>query len=164
MTKNDISIHVTQFLTTLKKECKELVNKEVRKKEKEHIGKMEKLRFLDIDRGRNTYMTETHNDETRRALKIRLNMEPYIKNNFGMKGSCSCGMNDTTEHILTCNKTKNENITVNDLKKGVKMKEIVHIFERAEEMRNQEITHLVYAEIDAHLQAASKEVATKKIQ
>ena len=73
-------------------------------------------------------------------------------------------MNDTTEHILTCNKTKNENITVNDLKKGVKMKEIVHIFERAEEMRNQEITNLVYAEIDAHLQAVSKEVATKKIQ
>ena len=142
-----------------KKECKKLIAREVTKKENEHIQKMEKLRFLGTERGRHTYMKETHNDETRRALRIRLNMEPYIKNNFGMKGSCSsCGLNDTTEHILTCDKTKNENVTVDDLKKGQNMKEIVNIFKRAEEMRSQEITDSVYAEIDAHLQTASEEV------
>ena len=45
-----------------KKECKQLANKEVARREKENISKMEKLRFLDNKRGRQTYMKETFND------------------------------------------------------------------------------------------------------
>ncbi len=69
-----------------------------------------------------------------------------------MKGSCPlCGLTDSTEHIFTCDKIdNNKNITVNNLKKGEKMKEIINAFCRAEELRNKAITDFVNQEIDAY--------------
>ncbi len=137
-----------------KRECKQLISKEVTRLESKNIAQMKKLRFLGTKRGRNTYMTETYNNDARRAIRVRLNMEPFIKTNFGMKGSCPlCGLADSTEHILTCDKTDNKDITLEDLMNGRKMKEIANAFERAEEMRSRAITDCVHKEIDEYLNA-----------
>ena len=126
--------------------------------ERTKISKMTKLRFLDTKRGRHTYMTETYNDDTRRAIRIRLNMETFIKDNYGMRENCIlCGKKDSTEHVLTCDKTDNNNITVDNLIQGEKMNEIINMFKRAEELRSKAITDFVYKEIDIHLQTNPEE-------
>ena len=137
-----------------KKECKQLINKEAERMEKANISQMKKLRFLGTERGRHTYLTETHNDDARRAIRIRLNMETYIKTNFGMKGSCPlCGLTDSTEHIFTCTKfdDQNQHLTLNNLKNGTHMKEIIELFKRTEKQRSCAIKEFVYREIDAIL-------------
>ena len=73
-----------------------------------------------------------------------------------MKGSCPlCGLTDSTEHIFTCTKLDKHNqhhLTLQNLKHGTNMNEIVKLFERAEEKRSSAVVDFVYREIDTILQ------------
>jgi hypothetical protein len=97
---------------------------------------MAKLRFLDTQ-ATETYLKELSNEEARMALIIRLNMFETFTHNFGNRKNCSlCGHeNDTTEHAFECRERNNMEVTIEDLKQGKKMDEIVKMCEDLENQR-----------------------------
>ena len=73
-------------------------------------------------------------------------MTEFIGDNYGEKNSvCTlCKGVDNTEHVFQCQgSVNNENVTVEDLRNGDKMDNIVELFDRAEkERRNKTLENL----------------------
>ena len=123
--------------STWKREVKKKIAEAVERDLEAKKGEFKKLRLLKT-KGNNTYLLNTFNDEARTAMKIRLNMVEWIDGNIGMDSCCTlCGNGgDTTEHVFACAAVDNPgNVTVFDLENGVKMKEIVELFNRNEAAR-----------------------------
>ena len=123
--------------STWKREVKKKIAEAVERDLEAKKGEFKKLRLLKT-KGNNTYLLNTFNDEARTAMKIRLNMVEWIDGNIGMDSCCPlCGNGgDTTEHVFACAAVDNPgNVTVLDLENGVKMKEIVELFNRSEAAR-----------------------------
>ena len=113
------------------------------KKMCEEKGKeSKKMRFLQR-RGVDTYINEVYNDDVRIAMKVRLNMVEWIDENYGQSSGCiMCGEADTTEHVFHCGGVRNEEkVTVKDLEKGERMKDIVKLFKRSEEKRREKLVN-----------------------
>ena len=109
-----------------------------------------KLRFLQCT-GLDTYITATSNVDVRKALKIRLNMSEFIGGNFGEKNSlCTlCNQPDSTEHVFQCCGVANEaNVTVDDLRNGERMNEIVCLFDRTEEERRNKTLQNLFEQLE----------------
>ena len=123
-----------------KKEAKSKIRKIADEIEEEKIKSMPKMRFLE-KRAIDTYLNEVHNEMARKAMKIRLNMTEYIKNNFGMRVNCLlCGEEDATEHVFACQGIQHHApVTTDNLKGGTKMEEIVHLFEEMKGKREAKI-------------------------
>ena len=137
-----------------KKESKAKIQREVEKIERVRINEMTKLRFLKT-RARQTYLTNTYNDDARTALRLRLNMLTFVKTNFGMKGSCPlCGHNDSTEHVLLCGESECGELNINDLEQGTNMDALVCLFNATEERRSTKLQRDIEEEIRVFLDAA----------
>ena len=96
-----------------------------------------KMRFLG-KKGSDTYLNEVFNDDARLALKIRLNMVEWVAGNFGEQEKCPvCEVElDTTEHVLRCSAEETP-VTIKDLEEGKSMAEIVRVFRKTEEKREE---------------------------
>ena len=116
----------------VKEKIRETFEKECEEKKRAST----KLRFLQ-KKAVDTYMNKVSKVDVRMALIIRLNMVEHITGNYGAKQKCIlCDEDDSTEHIFVCPKIENkEQVTVDELKNGEKMEEIVRIFAKAEEER-----------------------------
>ena len=123
-----------------KKEAKSKIRKIADEIEQEKIKTMPKMRFLE-KRAIDTYINELHNEMAKKAVKIRLNMIEFIKNNFGMRVNCLlCGEEDSTEHVLACRSiAQRVPVTTDDLKRGTNMEEIVNRFEEMRKRRDEKI-------------------------
>ena len=99
---------------------------------------MRKLRFLQY-KAIDTYLHMQHlrNDDARMAVKIRLNMIDTITHNFGTKKNCLVceEENDTTEHVFECVGLGTHDLTVENLKQGTRMQEVVELFRKMEDER-----------------------------
>ena len=132
-----------------KKEVKEKVRTEVDRIEGTKIKDMKKLRHLQGRRAVDSYLTDVHNDDARTAIKIRLNMTDYIKTNYGMRTECIlCGEDDSTEHIFSCAEIENTSLTIENLKEGTEMNEIIKLFRTTEEKRKKKMGDHVEEEIE----------------
>ena len=62
-------------------------------------------------------------------------MVKQIENNIGANGKCPLyDEEDSTEHVFCCEAVENnEGVTVRDLERGEKMKEMVELFEETKE-------------------------------
>ncbi len=135
-----------------KNESKTKIQREVERMERVRINDMTKLRFLQKTRGRQTYLTNTYNDDARTALRIRLNMLTFVKTNFGMKGSCPlCGQSDSTEHVILCEKMEHGDLGIDDLEQGTRMEAVVNLCNTTEETREMKLKGDVEEEIRAFL-------------
>ena len=112
-----------------KKEVKRKIKIAVERKMEEKRQQSKKMRFLG-KRGCDTYLNEVFNDNARVALKIRLNMVEWVADNVGKRGSCPmCEVEeDTTEHVLVCERLEKGEVTIEDLEDGKSMTEIVELF------------------------------------
>ena len=127
--------------STWKKEVKSKIRVAVEKELEEKKKDYKKLRFLK-KKGNDTYLKEIYNEKARNGIKIRLNMVEWIADNMGDSSRCPlCGRdNDTTEHVFRCDVVENDSLlTVKDLEDGVKMSEIVELFNRNEEARREKM-------------------------
>ena len=108
-----------------------------------------KLRFLKVQ-GVDSYIQEERQIDVRRAMKIRLNMEEYIADNYGKKQDCTlCNNTDNTEHVFICKKLPNHNnVSTDDMEKGEKMEEIVELFEIMEGKRREVIINNLFEQLD----------------
>ena len=116
---------------------------------KEKRQQSKKMRFLE-KRGCDTYLNEVFNDDARLALKIRLNMVEWVAGNVGKRGICPvCEVEeDTTEHVLVCERLEKGKVTIKDLEDGKSMTEIVELFRRTEEQRQELLTTKIKTNIE----------------
>ena len=130
----------------VKSKIKEAVGKDLEEKKKE----LKKLRFLKKN-GNDTYLKEIYNEDARKGMKIRLNVVEWIDGNMGGSSRCPLCANtgDTTEHVFSCEVVENKSsVTVNDLENGVKMKEVIELFNRNEEARREKIMEELWINFD----------------
>lgn len=121
-----------------KKEVKDKVwvaaEKEMQIQKKEST----KMRFLG-NKGSDSYLKTTYNEDARKAIIIRLNMVSWVEGNMGKAYPCPlCEEElDTTEHVFRCNATRDgsEDVTVEDLCNGEKMRQVVELFDENEARR-----------------------------
>jgi hypothetical protein len=91
-------------------------------------------------------------------------MIPFIKTNYGMKGSCPlCGQADSTEHVFLCGHTDSEvDVDVSDLEKGERMVQIVRLFNKTKDEREKKMRIDVDEEIDTFLKLKDTECEQQK--
>ena len=136
--------------STWKKEVKGKIRIAVEQELEEMKKEYKKLRFVK-KKGYDTYLKETYNENARKGMKIRLNMVEWIADNMGGSSRCPlCGKdNDTTEHVFRCDVVENNSsVTVKDLEDGVKMREIVELFNRNEEARREKMKDEIILNFD----------------
>ena len=119
-----------------KKEVKTRIRTIFEDKLKKRKEMSTKLRFLEV-KGVDTYIKENTKVDIRMAMKIRLNMVEHISSNFGENGLCVlCNEPDSTEHVFICPRVENkDNVMVDYMVKGERMKEVVDLFAQTEEER-----------------------------
>ena len=111
-----------------KKFVKRKVNDAFEKEFEEKKTQMPKLRFLN-KKANETYLNQLANEKARTAMLIRLNMFETFTHNFGNRKKCTlCGNDDdTTEHAFECPSRGNKAVTIENLKNGENMSEIVEM-------------------------------------
>ena len=122
-----------------KRIVKEAIKKKVYEEAEEKKKSMKKLRFVG-EHGRKSYLDEMDGDEIREVMKIKLNMIMTIGGNIGREQKCMIcqTINETTEHVLQCTDTSNEDKMTTDCLLSTDkqiLRKVLKLFKSYEERR-----------------------------
>ena len=122
--------------STWKKDVKNKIQEAFKHEFQTKKGNMNKLRFLN-NKATDTYLQHLQNYDARMAIIIRLNLLETISHNFGVRKNCLlCGAwNDTTEHVFDCTGMEENDLTVDNLRQGTRMEEVIKLFREMERLR-----------------------------